>query len=151
MHLPRSNWFTSNSFCLRLVFIGSRWIRPLNTVWRCFIPFWKKNAIQISPSDISSGLSVARLFVPEFITTYLSGCGRGILLDLHRTFWVLSPLIPQFTLSLLKFSSQTFSYLIKPAAMKFPMTTVDVLLFAFRSALHVCYAFPAISFCKIFQ
>ena len=104
----------------------------------------------MSPTDISSGLSMSRLFVPQFITTYLSDCGIGILLDLYRTSWVLSLLIPRFTVSLLKFSSQTFPYLIKPATMEFPMTTADVLLFAFRSATCLlCY--PVTRFCKIFQ
>ena len=134
MHLSRNNWFTSNSFCLRMVFIVSRGISPSITIWRCFNLFWKNSAIQISPSDILSGLYVSRLFVPQFITTYLSDCGKGILLDLHIPFWVLSPTIPQFMVSLLKFLSQTFLYLIKPAAMEPPLTTVDVLLFAFRSA-----------------
>ena len=83
--------------------------------------------MQISPSDVLSGLSVSRLFISQFITTYLSEFGRGIL-NLHRTFWVLLLPIPQFTVSLLKFLSRTFLYLIKLEAMDFPMTTVSVLL-----------------------
>ena len=128
------SWFTSNNFFLRLVFIAPRGINPLAIMWRCFNLFWKSSAIQISPSVILSELSVSELFVSQFIITHLSDCGRGILLDLHRRFWVLSPPIPQFMVSLLKFSSQAFLCLIKPAAMESPMTTVDVLLFACRSA-----------------
>ena len=89
IYLSCNNWFTSNSFCLRLVFIASRGISPLTTIRSCFILFWKSSAIQISPSDISSGLSVSSLLVPQFIITYLSDCGRGLLIDLYRTFRVL--------------------------------------------------------------
>ena len=157
MYLSYNNCFTSNSFCLRLVFIASQWITPFTTLWRCFNLFWKSSAIQISPSDVLSGLSVSRLVIPQFITTYLSEFGRGIL-NLHRTFWVLSLPIPQFTVTLLKFSSRTFLYFIKLEAMESPTTTVNVLLwqllvwcFLLSGVLHVYYAYLVTRFCKIFQ
>ena len=141
MHLSCSYWFTSDSFCLRL--------SPLTTIWRCFILFFKEQR------DTNESVRyILRQDCPclgcscQFITTYLSVCGRGIFLDLHRTFWVLSPLIPQFTVSLLKFSSQTSLFLIKPAAMESLMTTVDVLLFAFRIAACLLSVFKLPVFVK---
>ena len=109
-------------------------ISPLTTIRRCFIHISRNRAIQISPSNFSSVLSVYRLFVLQFVTTYLSDCGRGIFLDLHRMFWGSSPPVPQFMASLLNFSTHTLLYLIKPAAIESPITTIDVLLFEFRSA-----------------
>ena len=134
VHLSCSYWFTSNIFYLHVVFIASWRISPLTAIWRSFILFWRNSAIQISQLDISSGLSVSRLLIPQCITAYLSDCGRGIFLDLHKIFWVLSPLILQFTASLLKVSSQTLLYLIKPGTMESPLTIVHVLLFVSRSA-----------------
>lgn len=77
---------------------------------------------------------MCRLLVPQVITTHLRDHVRGIFLDLRRTFWVFLPPIPQFMVSLLKFSYQTLLCLIKPATVECPMTAVDVLLFASRSA-----------------
>ena len=90
--------------------------------------------IQISLLNISSGLSMCRLFVQQVTTTHLRDRVRGLFLDLCGTFWVFLPPIPQFMVSLLKFSYQTLLYLIKPTTMECPMTAVDVLLFASRSA-----------------
>ena len=150
MHLSRNNWFTSNSFCCRLVFVASRGIIPFTIIWRCFNRFWKSSAIQISPSDISSGLSVSRLFVPQFITTYLSDCGRGILFDLHSTFWVLSPPIPQFTVSLQKFSSRYF-YISLSLQQWSLLWQQSMYCFLLSGVLHVYYVYSATRFCKIFQ
>ena len=138
------SWFTSNSFFLRLVFIASRGMNPLAIIWRCFNLFWKSSKIQISPSDILSELSVSELFVPQFIITHLSDCSRGILLDLHRRFRVLSPPIPQFTVSLLKFCPRHFYASLS-------LQQWSMYCFLLSGVLHVYYVYSATHFCKIFQ
>ena len=85
--------------------------------------------------------SFLRSFAPQCITTntILSDCDGGIFLDLHKTFWFLSLPIPQFIVSWYLVVYEIFVpdiaiYLINPAAMESSLTSVDVLLFAFRRA-----------------
>ena len=88
--------------------------------------------------------SFLRSFAPQCITTntILSDCDGGIFLDLHKTFWFLSLPIPQFIVSYEIWYLVVYEifvpdiaiYLIIPSAMESSLTSVDVLLFAFRRA-----------------
>ena len=91
-------------------------------------------------------LIVPRLFVPQFVTTYFRDCGRRSFLDLHIMFWVLSPLIPQFMISCLKFLYQS-SNLQRWSLLR----QLSMCCFLFSRVLHVCYTLQATRFCKAFH
>ena len=60
--------------------------------------YWdlKVFATSMIPSVISSGELWFKLFVPHKTTTFLMLLTTGRLWARHRTYWTLSPLIPQF-------------------------------------------------------
>ena len=53
-------------------------------------------AMFINPSVIFNGLLCPRLFVPQWIMMYSTDAGKVILHTCHKTFCILSPLIPKF-------------------------------------------------------
>ena len=75
MHLSYNNCFTSNSFCLRLVFVASRGIIPLTIIWRCFNRFWKSKQRDTNKSvGYFARLSVSRLSVHSLLPhTWVTG------------------------------------------------------------------------------
>ena len=53
-------------------------------------------AMFIKPSAIFNGLLCPRLLVPQVIMTYSADVGKAMLYTRHKTFCILSPLIPKF-------------------------------------------------------
>ena len=141
MHLSYNNCFTSNSFCLRLVFVASRGIIPLTIIWRCFNRFWKSKQRDTNKSvGYFARLSVSRLSVHSLLPhTWVTGrrtVRSGFYRHLRHLCRNFRP--RHFYISL---SLQQWSLLWQQSMYCFLLSGV----------LHVYYVYSATRFCKIFQ